>query len=247
MRASGPVAIRTGTLIRKTGCRGPFGTAAARHVIRWNRKALLVEDLLHQVGGGLGECELAEARVDGGEVGVDDLVEGVVLHGVSFRTPAWFLVFLSSSASCGASLLVVFFASFFCCAFTIGRPARVRHAAIDVSIAKSSAHLEEDVSVGGGCPFIRMLVPVSAGVAQHEAVVGRAVRGNGWADQVDGSLVDAVAAVHAQVGAGHVGGRVAGEEQDRAGDLVVGAEAAHGHDLEHRVVSGHVDASVEDA
>ncbi|MFR7777133.1 MAG: hypothetical protein ACLU2T_07770 [Bifidobacterium adolescentis] len=74
------------------------------------------------------------------------------------------LVFLfSSSASCGASLLVVFFASFFCCAFTIGRPARVRHAAIDVSIAKPSAHLEENVSVCGGCPFIRMLVPVSAG------------------------------------------------------------------------------------
>ena len=37
MRASGPVAIRTGTLIRKTGCRGPLGTVAARCVIRWNR------------------------------------------------------------------------------------------------------------------------------------------------------------------------------------------------------------------
>ena len=91
MRASGPVAIRTGTLIRKTGCRGPLGTTAARHVIRWNRKALLVEDLLHQVRGGLGECELAEARVDGGEVGVDDLVEGIVLHDVSFRTAACLL------------------------------------------------------------------------------------------------------------------------------------------------------------
>ena len=42
MRASGPVAIRTGTLIRKTGCRGPLGTAAARHVIRWNRKPYLL-------------------------------------------------------------------------------------------------------------------------------------------------------------------------------------------------------------
>ena len=145
MRASGPVAIRTGTLIRKTGCRGPLGTAAARHVIRWNRKALLVEDLLHQVGGGLGECELAEARVDGGEVGVDDLVEGVVLHGASFRTPAWFLVFLSSSASCGASLLVVFFASFFCCAFTIGRKVCVCHAAIAISIVDSSVHLKERI------------------------------------------------------------------------------------------------------
>lgn len=149
MRASGPVAIRTGTLIRKTGCRGPLGTTAARHVIRWNRKALLVEDLLHQVGGGLGECELAEARVDGGEVGVDDLVEGVVLHGVSFRTPAWFLVFLSSSASCGASLLVVFLSLylllFFCCAFTIGRKVCVRHAAIAISIVDSSVHLKERI------------------------------------------------------------------------------------------------------
>ena len=46
------------------------------------RRALLVEDLPEQVGGGLGEGELAEARVDGREVGVDDLVEGAVLHGV---------------------------------------------------------------------------------------------------------------------------------------------------------------------
>ena len=148
MRTSGPVAIRTGTLIRKTGCRGPLGTAAARHVIRWNRKALLVEDLLHQVGGGLGECELAEARVDGGEVGVDDLVEGVVLHGVSFRTAACLLL-LSSSASCGASLLVVFLSLylllFFCCAFTIGRKVCVRHAAIAISIVDSSVHLKERI------------------------------------------------------------------------------------------------------
>ena len=63
----------------------------------------LVDDLLEQIGAGLGECELAEARVDGGEVGVDDLVEGVVLHGVSFRTAACLLL-LSSSASRGSSL-----------------------------------------------------------------------------------------------------------------------------------------------
>lgn len=43
------------------------------------------------------------SRVDGGEVGVDDLVEGVVLHGVSFRTAACLLL-LSSSASRGSSL-----------------------------------------------------------------------------------------------------------------------------------------------
>ena len=101
MRASGPVAIRTGTLIRKTGCRGPLGTAAARHVI-------------HQVGGGLGECELAEARVDGGEVGVDDLVEGVVLHGVSFRTAACLLALVFF---CVARLVASLFSCLciFCC------------------------------------------------------------------------------------------------------------------------------------
>ena len=47
-------------------------------------RALLVENLLEQVRVGLGEGELAEARVDGGEVGADDLVESVVLHDVSF-------------------------------------------------------------------------------------------------------------------------------------------------------------------
>ena len=55
-------------------------------------KVLLVEDLLHQISGSLGKCELAEARIDGSEVGVEDLVESVVvLHDVSFRTTAWFL------------------------------------------------------------------------------------------------------------------------------------------------------------
>ena len=53
-----------------------------RGSLRALRRALLVEDLPEQVGGGLGEGELAEARVDGREVGVDDLVEGAVLHGV---------------------------------------------------------------------------------------------------------------------------------------------------------------------
>ena len=44
----------------------------------------LVDDLLEQIGAGLGECELAEARIHGGEVGVEDLVESVVLHVHSF-------------------------------------------------------------------------------------------------------------------------------------------------------------------
>ena len=103
MRASGPVAIRTGTLIRKTGCRGPLGTTAARHVIRWNRKALLVEDLLHQVGGGLGECELAEARVDGGEVALMIWLKVSFFMVFPFGRPPVFLL-LSSSASRGSSL-----------------------------------------------------------------------------------------------------------------------------------------------
>ena len=151
MRASGPVAIRTGTLIRKTGCRGPLGTAAARHVIRWNRKALLVEDLLHQISGSLGECELAEARIDGSEVGVEDLVESVVvLHDVSFRTTAWFLAsfFLLYIVRCVAIVLFFLFfvlLLFFCCAFTIRTSVCVWHAAIVISIVKSSGYLEENV------------------------------------------------------------------------------------------------------
>ena len=52
----------------------------------------LVDDLLEQIGASLGECELAEAWIDGSEVGVDDLVESVVLHDVSFRTAAWSLL-----------------------------------------------------------------------------------------------------------------------------------------------------------
>ena len=61
-------------------------------------KVLLVEDLLHQISGSLGKCELAEARIDGSEVGVEDLVESVVvLHDVSFRTTAWFLASFFSS------------------------------------------------------------------------------------------------------------------------------------------------------
>ena len=45
----------------------------------------LVDDALEQVGGGLGEGELVEARIDGGEVAFQDLVESVVLHDGSFR------------------------------------------------------------------------------------------------------------------------------------------------------------------
>ena len=110
-------------------------------------KVLLVEDLLHQVGGGLGECELAEARVDGGEVGADDLVESVVLHDVSFRTTAWFLASFSSLHRAVRRYCVVFLVLllFFCCAFTIRTSVCVWHAAVVISIVKSSGYLEENV------------------------------------------------------------------------------------------------------
>ena len=91
MRASGPVAIRTGTLIRKTGCRGPLGTTAARHVIRWNRKALLVEDLLHQPGS-------MEARL-----ALMIWLKVSFFMVFPFGRPPVFLL-LSSSASRGSSL-----------------------------------------------------------------------------------------------------------------------------------------------
>lgn len=80
----------------------------------------LVDDLLEQIGAGLGECELAEARIDGSEVGVEDLVESVVvLHDVSFRTTAWFLASFFFSTSCGASLLCCFSCSSFFCCFSV--------------------------------------------------------------------------------------------------------------------------------
>ena len=75
----------------------------------------LIDDLLEQIGAGLGECELAEARIDGSEVGVDDLVESVVvLHGVSFRTAACLLALVFF---CVARLVASLFSCLciFCC------------------------------------------------------------------------------------------------------------------------------------
>ena len=114
-------------------------------------KVLLVEDLLHQISGSLGKCELVEARIDGSEVGVEDLVESVVvLHDVSFRTTAWFLAsfFLLYIVRCVAIVLFFLFfvlLLFFCCAFTIRTSVCVWHAAIVISIVKSSGYLEENV------------------------------------------------------------------------------------------------------
>lgn len=109
----------------------------------------LVDDLLEQVGAGLGECELAEARIDGSEVGVDDLVESVVLHDVSFRS-AWrrvsVFLFIPLAAAVSLCLLSIFFSSFFCCAFILRRANRQCHATIVTSFVKSSANLEEKVT-----------------------------------------------------------------------------------------------------
>ena len=108
----------------------------------------LVDDLLEQIGAGLGECELAEARIDGSEVGVDDLVESVVLHNVSFRS-AWrrsCFLFFPLAAAVSLCLLSIFFSSFFCCAFILRRANRQCHAMIVTSFVKSSANLEEKVT-----------------------------------------------------------------------------------------------------
>ena len=109
----------------------------------------LVDDLLEQVGAGLGECELAEARIDGSEVGVDDLVESVVLHDVSFRS-AWrrvsVFLFIPLAVAVSLCLLSIFFSSFFCCAFILRRANRQCHAMIVTSFVKSSANLEEKVT-----------------------------------------------------------------------------------------------------
>ena len=145
--ASGPVAIRTGTLIRKTGCRGPLGTAAARHVIRWNRKALLVEDLLHQVGGGLGECELAEAGSMEARLALMIWLKVSFFMVFPFGRPPVFLL-LSSSASRGSSLrcfLVSVSSVVFLLCLHYRQEVCVRHAAIAISIVDSSVHLKERI------------------------------------------------------------------------------------------------------
>ena len=132
----------------------------------------LVDDLLEQIGAGLGECELAEARIDGSEVGVDDLVESVVLHDVSFRSAWRRSCFLFFPLAAAVSLLLFGYVqrggvavsrvwvrlrfslrflphrvSLFCCAFIIGRLNRRCHATIVDSFVFSSANLEINVTM----------------------------------------------------------------------------------------------------
>ena len=150
--------------------RKPFGYLSVTPACAGLRS--LVDDLLEQIGAGLGECELAEARIDGSKVGVDDLVESVVLHDVSFRS-AWrrVSVFLFIPLAAAVSLCLLFQrgwrcrfpacgvrlrfslrflphrVSLFCCAFIIGRLNRRCHATIVDSFVFSSANLEINVTM----------------------------------------------------------------------------------------------------
>lgn len=149
MRASGPVAIRTGTLIRKTGCRGPLGTVAARCVIRWNRgKPYLLRTFFIRSEEALASANWPKPGSMEARLALMIWLKVSFFMMFPFGRPPVFLL-LSSSASCGASLLVVFLSLylllFFCCAFTIGRKVCVRHAAIAISIVDSSVHLKERI------------------------------------------------------------------------------------------------------
>lgn len=149
MRASGPVAIRTGTLIRKTGCRGPLGTVAARCVIRWDRgKPYLLRTFFIRSEEALASANWPKPGSMEARLALMIWLKVSFFMMFPFGRPPVFLL-LSSSASCGASLLVVFLSLylllFFCCAFTIGRKVCVRHAAIAISIVDSSVHLKERI------------------------------------------------------------------------------------------------------
>ena len=151
MRASGPVAIRTGTLIRKTGCRGPLGTVAARCVIRWNRgKPYLLRTFFIR-------SEEALASANWPKPGsMEARLALMIWLKVSFfmvfpfgRPPVFFFcLLLRRAARRFVVFLSLYLLLFFCCAFTIGRKVCVRHAAIAISIVDSSVHLKERIKKG---------------------------------------------------------------------------------------------------
>lgn len=103
MRASGPVAIRTGTLIRKTGCRGPLGTAAARHVIRWNRKAYLLRTFFIRSEEALASANWPKPGSMEARLALMIWLKVSFFMVFPFGRPPVFLL-LSSSASRGSSL-----------------------------------------------------------------------------------------------------------------------------------------------
>ena len=148
MRTSGPVAIRTGTLIRKTGCRGPLGTVAARCVIRWNRgKPYLLRTFFIR-------SEEALASANWPKPGsMEARLALMIWLKVSFfmvfpfgRPPVFFFcLLLRRAARRFVVFLSLYLLLFFCCAFTIGRKVCVRHAAIAISIVDSSVHLKERI------------------------------------------------------------------------------------------------------
>ena len=151
MRTSGPVAIRTGTLIRKTGCRGPLGTVAARCVIRWNRgKPYLLRTFFIR-------SEEALASANWPKPGsMEARLALMIWLKVSFfmvfpfgRPPVFFFcLLLRRAARRFVVFLSLYLLLFFCCAFTIGRKVCVRHAAIAISIVDSSVHLKERIKNG---------------------------------------------------------------------------------------------------
>ena len=103
MRTSGPVAIRTGTLIRKTGCRGPLGTAAARHVIRWNRKAYLLRTFFIRSEEALASANWPKLGSMEARLALMIWLKVSFFMVLPFGRPPVFLL-LSSSASRGSSL-----------------------------------------------------------------------------------------------------------------------------------------------
>lgn len=148
MRTSGPVAIRTGTLIRKTGCRGPLGTAAARHVIRWNRKAYLLRTFFIRSEEALASANWPKPGSMEARLALMIWLKVSFFMVLPFGRPPGFLFFcllLRRAARRFVVFLSLYLLLFFCCAFTIGRKVCVRHAAIAISIVDSSVHLKERI------------------------------------------------------------------------------------------------------
>ena len=148
MRASGPVAIRTGTLIRKTGCRGPLGTVAARCVIRWNRgKPYLLRTFFIRSEEALASANWPKPGSMEARLALMIWLKVSFFMMFPFGRPLgfFFCLLLRRAARRFVVFLSLYLLLFFCCAFTIGRKVCVRHAAIAISIVDSSVHLKERI------------------------------------------------------------------------------------------------------
>ena len=148
MRTSGPVAIRTGTLIRKTGCRGPLGTVAARCVIRWNRgKPYLLRTFFIRSEEALASANWPKPGSMEARLALMIWLKVSFFMVLPFGRPLgfFFCLLLRRAARRFVVFLSLYLLLFFCCAFTIGRKVCVRHAAIAISIVDSSVHLKERI------------------------------------------------------------------------------------------------------